>query len=165
MATQTAEPKTTAPSSRETIDMLQRAYRMEIETVANYLANSVHLDGMRAEEVKRSLADDVHEELGHATQLAARIKQLHGRVPGSLELRFDQESLRPPQDTTDLKTVIGGVIDAETAAVEHYGNIIRHCEGNGDRVTADLATRILADEEAHRSLFEGFRAELESNNC
>ncbi|MCA9222839.1 MAG: hypothetical protein KDA71_21115, partial [Planctomycetales bacterium] len=48
-----------ASGTSELVKMLQKAYRMEVETVANYLANSVHLDGVRAEEVKRSLAEDV----------------------------------------------------------------------------------------------------------
>lgn len=155
---QTRTHKGTA--NQQIVELLQTAYRMEIETVTNYLANSVHLDGMRAEEVKRSLAGDVTEELGHATRLAKRIKQLRGRIPGSLELRFDQESLRPPQSTTDVRSVVVGVIEAENAAIEHYRAIIEQCEADGDPVTVDLATELLGDEEEHRTLFDGFLAEL-----
>ncbi|REJ73783.1 MAG: rubrerythrin [Planctomycetota bacterium] len=138
--------------------MLQTAYRMELETVTNYLANSVHLDGVEAEEVKRSLAGDVQEELGHATRLANRIKQLGGRIPGSLELNFDQESMRPPKDSTDVLSVVRGVVDAETSAIEHYRDVIKAAEEMSDAVTADLATQLLADEEEHRTQFEGFLA-------
>lgn len=155
--TPTIEAKGTAP---HTVALLQTAYQMEIETVANYLANSVHLDGVSAEEVKRSLSADVTEELGHATQLAHRIKQLGGRVPGSLELDFDQHSLRPPDCTTDVSAVVDGVLEAEEAAITHYRRIIADCI-DSDPVTADLATKLLADEEAHRTLFAGFRAELQ----
>src|SRR5690606_5965321 len=94
-----------AKTESKIISVLQKAYRIEVDTAANYLANSVHLDDVRAEEVKRSLAEDVTDELGHARRLADRIKQLNGRVPGSLELQFDQESLRPPEDTTDVLAV------------------------------------------------------------
>jgi len=149
-----------AKAQSNIISMLQKAYRMELETVANYLANSVHLDGVRAEEVKRSLAADVTEELGHARRLAERIKQLNGRVPGSLELKFDQESLRPPEDTTDVLAVVRGVVDAEHEAIAHYKAIFEATDGV-DPVTQDLAIQILADEEEHRTLFEGFLAELE----
>jgi len=155
MSTQTPTAK------QETIKMLQKAYRMELETVTNYLANSVYLDGMPAEEVKRSLAEDVTEELGHARMLAHRIKQIGGRIPGSLELTFDQETLRPPQKTTDVGSVINGVIEAEASAIEHYREIIRHAEANDDPVTADLATQLLADEGSHLTLFEGYRKALE----
>lgn len=155
MATQSPEVK------QETISMLQKAYRMELETVTNYLSNSIHLDGMQAEEVKRALSADVTEELGHARQLGQRIKQLGGRIPGSLELKFDQESLRPPQKTTDVKSVINGVIEAEASAIEHYRAIIHQSEESDDPVTADLATQILADEEEHLTLFKGFQAAAE----
>ena len=153
MATKTTDKK-------QTVQMLQKAYRMELETVMNYLANSIHLDGMPAEEVKRALAGDVTEELGHARRLAQRVKQLGGRIPGSLEMTFDQESLRPPQNTTDLKSVIQGVIEAESAAIQHYREVIHHADEHDDPVTADLATQLLAEEEQHLTLFQGFQAAL-----
>ena len=140
------------------VDHLSTAYRMELETVINYLSNSIHLDGMLAEEVKRSLGGDVEEELGHAKELAHRIKQLGGRIPGSLELEFDQQSLAPPEHSTDVRYVIQGVIEAERSAIDHYRKIIALAEEEHDPVTADLATRLLADEEKHRVQFEGFLA-------
>lgn len=141
--------------STEIIKSLQTAYRMEVETVVNYLANSVFLDGLLAEEVKRSLSADVTEELNHATQLANRIKQLGGRVPGSLELEFDQRTMQPPEDPTDAIAIVRGVLAAEETAIEHYKRIIQ-LAGADDPVTTDLATRLLADEEGHRTLFKGF---------
>ena len=140
------------------VSMLQKAYRMEVETVVNYRANSVLLDAVEADEVKRSLAEDGQEEPGHATRLANRIKQLGGRVPGSLELEFDQESLRPPQKSTDVHSVVRGVVDAESSAIDHYRELIETAESNSDPVTADLVTELLADEEEHRTQFEGFLA-------
>ena len=65
------------------IEGLTRAYWAEVETTLNYLAISVDLDGIRAEEVKRSLAADIQVELTHAQDLANRIKEIGGRVPGS----------------------------------------------------------------------------------
>jgi bacterioferritin len=131
---------------------------MELETVINYLSNSVHLDGLLAEEVKRSLAADVQEELTHATELANRIKQLGGRIPGSMELEFDQTAMQPPEQPTDAMSVVEGVLQAEEAAIAHYKQLIKTAGGE-DPVTADLATRLLADEESHRTLFKGYLAE------
>ena len=54
---------------RDTIEMLQRSYAMELETVINYLANSINLDGVRAEQIKKSLADDIAEEIQHTEKL------------------------------------------------------------------------------------------------
>ena len=68
------------------IKELTKAYGMELETVENYLANSIDLDGVRAEEIKKALLKDIEEELGHARKLGNRIKVLEGRLPSSLDL-------------------------------------------------------------------------------
>ena len=39
------------------IEELKVSYWMEIETVMSYLANSINLDGVRAEEIKKALAE------------------------------------------------------------------------------------------------------------
>lgn len=142
------------------IELLQAAYAAELETVSNYLANSAWLDGLRAAEVKESLEEDVTEELGHARKLAHRLKQIGGRVPGSLALARTQKSLQPPEDPTDLRSVIDGVIEAEQGAIEGYKNIIKAAEGV-DYVSQDLAIELLADEEKHLTLFLGFKKSLQ----
>jgi len=142
------------------IKELKRAYSAELETVQNYLANSIDLDGVRAEEIKKSLATDIQEELGHATMLAKRIKVLGGRVPGSLELERGQNYMQPPGDSTDLISVIKGVIAAEDSAIESYENIIRICD-QVDPVTQDLAVTLLGDEQEHRRAFVGYLTEFE----
>jgi len=78
------------------VQLLEQAYSAELETVENYLANSVWLDGLRAEEIKEKLAEDVTEELGHARKLAQRLKQLDACPPGSLKLHRSQMSMQPP---------------------------------------------------------------------
>jgi bacterioferritin len=140
------------------IEELKKSYSMELETVLNYLANSIDLDGVRAEEIKKALAADVSEELLHARALGERIKQLGGQAEGSLSLKFGQKSLQPPADTTDVIAVIVGVLEAEVGAITQYDKIIRQCEGT-DYVTQDLAIRLLSQEEAHRVQFEGFLKE------
>src|SRR5712691_10970204 len=55
-----------AEKRREIIELLTKAYWMEIETVMSYIANSVNLDGIRAEEIKNSLATDITDEIRHA---------------------------------------------------------------------------------------------------
>jgi bacterioferritin len=144
----------------EILGLLTQAYWMEIETVMSYIANSINLDGVRAEEIKKSLAEDVTAEIGHAQQFGRRIKELYGRVPGSFEFKASQKSLQPPGDTTDVQAVIRGVIEAEQGAIDHYTKIIRACEGV-DYVTQDMVTTILGDEESHLREFEGFLKEYE----
>ncbi len=141
---------------------LTKAYWMELETVVNYLANSINLDGVRAEEIKKSLAADVTEEMLHATQLGNRIKTIDGSIPGSEHFQANQKSLQPPADSTDVVAVIKGVIDAEEAAIAQYEKIIRLCDGY-DFVSQDLCITLLADEQQHRREFVGFLKEYEQS--
>jgi bacterioferritin len=143
------------------IGLLTQAYWMEIETVMSYITNSINPDGVRAQEIIESLEEDIQEELGHARQYGARIKELYGVVPGSLDFRAEQSYLQPPDEQTDIVHVIKGVIEAESGAIEHYNRIIEFCEGR-DPVTQDMVIDILRDEEGHRRLFEGFLREYQA---
>jgi bacterioferritin len=144
----------------DVVELLTTAYWMEIETVMNYISASVNLDGVRAQEIRESLAEDVEEELGHARQFADRIKELYGVVPGSEGFAAEQGFLQPPEQQTDIVHVIRGVIKAETGAIEHYTRIVEETDGV-DPVTQDMVIAILRDEQGHRRLFEGFLREYE----
>ncbi len=150
-----------AERREQLIEMLQKAYWMEIETVMSYISNSINPDGVRAQEIIESLREDIQEELGHAQQFAQRIKDLYGVVPGSLDFAAEQTYLQPPEHQTDVVHVIKGVIEAETGAIEHYNAIIEFTE-EIDPVTNDMVIAILRDEEGHRRLFEGFLREFET---
>src|SRR3954471_3383838 len=150
-----------AQKREQLIEMLKKAYWMEIETVMSYIANSINPDGVRAQEIIESLREDIQEELGHAQEYAQRIKDLYGVVPGSLEFAAEQTYLQPPEHQTDVVHVIKGFIEAETGAIEHYNAIIEATEGT-DPVTNDMVIAILRDEEGHRRLFEGYLREYEA---
>ena len=164
MAVQTKNSDILADENRgkreQIIEMLTKAYWMEIETVISYVANSTNPDGVRAQEIIEALAADVEEELGHARKFANRIKELYGTVPGSMEFTPEQTYLQPPEQQTDIVHVIKGVIEAETGAIEHYNRIIEVTDGV-DYVTQDMVISILHDEEGHRRLFEGYLREYE----
>ncbi|HZG48232.1 MAG TPA: ferritin-like domain-containing protein [Thermoleophilaceae bacterium] len=166
MATDTSVRRGILSEDRRTereqlIEMLTKAYWMEVETVMSYLANSINPDGVRAQEIIESLEQDVQEELGHARRFGERIKQLYGVVPGSSEFAAEQSYLQPPGQQTDIVHVIKGVIEAESGAIDHYNAIIDFCDGL-DPVTQDMVIEILGDEEGHRRLFEGFLREYEA---
>ncbi len=143
------------------VAMLTKAYWMEIETVMSYVANSVNPDGVRASEIKESLAADITEELGHAQQFAARIKELYGVVPGSTAFSAEQSFLQPPKQQTDITHVIKGVIAAEAGAISYYNEIIEFA-ADVDPVTEDMVIAILRDEQGHMREFEGFLREYEA---
>ena len=166
MATDTTTPRQgilseeKAAEREELIALLTKAYWMEIETVMSYIANSINPDGVRAQEIIESLEKDIQEELGHALQYGARIKELYGVVPGSTDFQAEQTYLQPPDEQTDVVHVIRGVIEAETGAIDHYNKIIEATD-DGDPVTNDMVIAILRDEEGHRRLFEGYLREYE----
>ncbi len=143
------------------IELLKRAYWMEIETVMSYIANAVNPDGVRAQQIKESLTQDIQEELGHAQQFAGRIKELYGVVPGSEQFAAEQSYLQPPKQQIDVVHVVKGVIDAERGAIEHYSRIVEITD-QVDPVTNDMVIAILQDEQGHLRLFEGFLREYEA---
>jgi bacterioferritin len=118
----------------------------------SYIANSINPDGVRAMEIRESLEGDIQEELGHAQQFAARIKELYGVVPGSEEFAAEQSYLQPPSDQVDIVHVIKGVIEAEAGAIEFYSRVIEETDAI-DPVTQDMVIAILRDEQGHKRLF------------
>ena len=152
---------TTNTLNQEVIDALKHAYEMEIETVENYLAASINLDGLRAISLREVLEHEVQDELKHARKLGERIKALGGTVPGSLQMERGQRFLQPPSESTDIVSIVKGVVLAEEAAILHYRRIIEMTDGI-DHPTQDLAIEILTDEEGHRREFAGFLRGLQS---
>lgn len=149
-----------AAKREEIVQLLTKAYWMEVETVISYLSNSTNLDGVRAEEIAEALANDVTEELGHAKAFAERIKDLYGTPPGSMDFTPEQTYLQTHEDGTDVVSVIKGVIEAEAGAIEHYTRIIEACDGV-DWATQDMVIGILRDEENHLRTFERYLSEYE----
>ncbi len=119
------------------IELLTKAYWMEIETVMSHIANSTNPDGILAQPIAAALRADIQEELTHAQQFTTRIKELYGVVPGSMSFSAEQTFLQPPADQTDIGHVIRGVIDAESGAIDHYNRIIEATE-ECDPVTNDM---------------------------
>lgn len=165
MATQTQGRDILDDNNREKreqiVEMLKKAYWMEMETVINYVTNYINPDGVRGREIAESLQEDVQEELGHAQLFGNRIKQLYGVVPGSMDFTPVQTFLQPPEKMTDLVHIIRGVIAAESGAIEHYNAIIEATD-DVDPATQDMVIDILRDEQGHRRLFEGFLREYEA---
>lgn len=142
--------------SEDVIDLLKQAYLDEIETATNYLANSIYLETFDGEAVSESLKADVQEELDHAEELGYRLR-FYGEVPpASADLEVNQESLQPPEDGSDVRSVVEGVIEAEQDAIETYEKLIEAAQEAGDPVTEDLAVELLADEQAHLAEFRSF---------
>ena len=90
-----------------------------------------------------------------------RIKELYGVVPGSMDFKAEQSFLQPGDDAADIVPVIKGVIEAEAGAIAYYTEVIKATDGV-DPVTQDMIITILADEQGHLRLFEGYLKEYEA---
>ncbi len=150
-------------SSDRIVELLRQSYEDEIETVMNYQTNAIILEGVRAEEIKESLQEDIQAELDHSNKLGQRLKQLDARPPSSKDFTARQDSLQPPEDSTDVLAVIEGVLDAEEAAISTYNELVDAAVEANDPVTEGLAVEILSDEEAHRTEFKGFLKEYRND--
>jgi bacterioferritin len=126
------------------------AYWHEIETVSNYVASSTNRDGVRAESIARSVRGAVASDVRHAQQVAFRIRRLHARVPNPEEFATRQPRLRPPAEPVDNFSVLGGLIEAETSAIERYRRIAAAASEAHDWVTRDLVARIMREKESQR---------------
>ena len=63
--------------------MSARTATVKRTTSETTITASVNLDGVRSDVIKKALAADIQEELGHAQTIANRIKTIGGAVPGS----------------------------------------------------------------------------------
>ena len=82
-------------------------------------------------------------------------------VPGSMEIKPEQDYLQPPEEQTDIPHVVRGVIEAEAGAISFYNDIIEFAAEH-DPVTEDMVIAILRDEQGHMRQFEGFLREYEA---
>ncbi len=141
--------------ANEIIAELKRSYANELETILNYVAHSIDLQGTGAELVRETLEEEITLKLRHARRLAKRINMLGGRVPGSLEMPRSQHLLQPPLENTDVMAVVRGVISTNEATISQYQKIIELTDGL-DYVTQDMVIDLLSDEREHRRLFLSF---------
>lgn len=138
------------------IEMLKTAYATEVQTVEDYLATSVWLDGPGAGQVADYLDVYIPLKLVRAKKIARRLKQLGVNSPATFH---STQKIVPPPDETDPLPAVEGVLEAQRQAIARYEKLIEACEGK-DFTTHDLAIEIIADEERHRALFEGFLTQI-----
>jgi bacterioferritin len=86
--------------TKEIVTELKRSYAIELETMQNYLANSIDLEGTSADPIKKSLEDEVALKLKHARRLAKRIHVLGGRLPvrwnfRGIRIRYNRRWITP----------------------------------------------------------------------
>jgi bacterioferritin len=147
---------------RVIVELLIRAYWMEIETVTNYyLAASISQDGARAVAVRAALAQGIDDEVEHTRALGRRILELHGVLPGGHGLDGGSgagEYPQAPDRPANVRAIIESMVATEMSAIRLYTRIVRATVGIDDDTNA-LARDILGDEQRHLRLFEGYLRE------
>lgn len=150
-------------SNEKLLQLLEKAYVAELETIINYLSHSARLETFDGHDIGEELRQDVKNEQQHAQELAERIKILGGDPPQSLQVgeQFNQTSLNETGEPTNVESVIDGVIEAEEEAIKLYKEIIEEAKENTDYGTVNLAEELLREEEKHRQEFIELRNSLE----
>ena len=126
------------------------AYWHEIETVSNHAASSTNREGIHGGAISRSVRHAVASDLRHAQRVATRIRRLHATVPSPDEFAARQPPLRPPAEPLDNFSVLGRLIEAETAAIERYRRIAAAALQAHDWVTQHLVAEIMREKEIQR---------------
>jgi len=85
-------------------------------------------------------------EVGHAQHWRIASRPWRTRCPVGWNSPAHRTYLQPPEDQTNVASVIKGVIQAEQNAITQYNKIINLCEQR-DYVTQEMAIQILGNEQ------------------
>lgn len=127
-------------ASQELIDGLNQALNREVTTFLRYMLQAAQIKGALWEPVRQMYAEEVPDEVGHATYLAEKIVMLGGTP----NLAPD---LTPPP--TDPRDMLRNDIEQERIDVSHYLKLAALAEKAG---LADLKMKMeeqAADEARH----------------
>lgn len=131
----------------EAVGLLNEALATELVCVLRYrfhyfMASGIHSAGIAQEFLQHS-----DEELGHADQIAERIKQLGGKPEMNPEV-ISKKSHSEYKEGTTLPDMLKEDLIAERIAIESYREMI-HYFGEQDSTTRRMLEEILAVEEEH----------------
>ena len=142
----------------EIIELLKKAYWMEIETVMSYTPARSTPTASAPRRSSSHWRRTSRRSSGTRSASRRGSRSSTASSPARSTSPAEQCYLQPPAHQTDIVHVVKGVIEAETGAIEHYNRIIEFTDGL-DFVTQDMVIGILRDEEGHRRLFEGYLRE------
>jgi len=133
----------------------------EITTFYYYTLLRVNLIGLEGEGIKEIAETARIEDRNHFEALVPRIYELGGKLPGDMKEFHDLSACPPaklPNDPTNVKAMLTGLVEAERCAVRGYTQICNITAGKDHR-TYDLSLAILNEEIEHESWFSEFLGE------
>ena len=131
-------------TSKKLLEALNDAIARELQVSVQYMWQHVMAKGISGETVKGIFRKIAITEMKHAEDIAERLFYLGG-VPTTKPSAI--------QVGKGLKEMLRIDKKAEENAIRLYRDIVRMAEKEGDIVTANLFTEILAQEEEHHSQF------------
>ncbi len=123
------------------LDHLQQALSMELTAVRQYLFHSHLLADWGLDKLALKMKDEMHEELGHADRLLARIMFLEGEP----ELAGNGSVARPQS----VKDMFEADLRDEYEARTYYTTAADTAYKAGDLGSRELFIDLIRDEEGH----------------
>ena len=128
------------------IEVLNKARAMELFAIHQYMNQHYNLDDMDYGELAANMKLIAIDEMRHAENFAARIKELGGE----------------PTTQKDGKIVTGQEVSViyeadanqEENTIEAYSGFLAICKEAGDIVSARLFERIIDEEQAHLTYYD-----------
>ncbi|MDI6897923.1 ferritin-like domain-containing protein [Methanocella conradii] len=131
-------------SSKELLDLLNKAVARELQVSIQYMWQHVQWSGVKGYAVHDEFKSIGIVEMKHAEKIAERLFYLGGKP-----------TTEPAPITVgeNLKDMLKEDIKAEETAINLYKEIIEVAEKEGDVTTAHLFRGILEQEEEHHDVF------------
>jgi bacterioferritin len=133
---------------KEVISDLQKAYADEWLAHYQYWLAAQWIRGIDADTLRPILLKQSEDELNHAGKLARRIVQLGGKPLLHFEELLKRSGcgyIAPPDDPTDHRRLVEGVLKAEQCAIRFYSEMVDKYR-TSDVVTHEVFEELLEDE-------------------
>ena len=139
----------------EVIKDLNSAYADEWLAHYQYFLYAQVIEGIDAETLKTKLEEQSNDELNHAKELISRIRELGGDPTTNVMDVSTCGFSEPPEDTSDLVSIVELVLKGERCAIEKYNNLAKKYHMK-DLVTHEIFEELLEDEVSDEEDWEDF---------
>jgi bacterioferritin len=140
---------------KEVVKDLNSAYADEWLAHYQYFLYAQVIEGINAEILKSKLEEQSNDEMNHAKELIKRIRQLGGEPTTDLMAASTCGFSEPPDDTSDLASIVELVLKGERCAIDKYNKLAKKYHMK-DLVTHEIFEDLLEDEVADEEDWEDF---------
>lgn len=139
----------------KSIELLNNAVALEIETVLQYLYFHFHFEDKGYSYLANLFKSISIKEMGHIDRLADRIMFLKGEVimKPSKGIVYLEKS-KTGDINVDVKKVLGIAAELESITVDLYNKWACECSAEGDSASKRLFEELVANEEEHEDIFD-----------